>query len=144
MTCLSLFVLLLTPACSSDNTSDNTLHKAAGTSNPDVVKALISAGAKVNAKVGKYGQTPLHLAAGKNSNPDVVKALISAGAKVNAKNKYGETPLHLAAFNKNPDVVKALVNAGAEVTQAIIRIANNNENINQSTINLLEHAIKKK
>ena len=45
MTCLSLFVLLLTPAYSSDNT----LHKAAGTSNPNVVKALISAGAKVNA-----------------------------------------------------------------------------------------------
>ena len=49
------------------------------------------------------------------------------------------------ANNSNPDVVKALVNAGAEVTQAIIEAANDNENINQSTIiNLLEHAIKKK
>ena len=45
MTCLSLFLLLLTPAYSSDNT----LHKAAGTSNPEEIKALISAGAKVNA-----------------------------------------------------------------------------------------------
>ena len=52
--------------------------------------------------------------------------------------------MHAAAKNSNPDVVKALVNAGAEVTQAIIKIANDNENINQSTINLLEHAIKKK
>ena len=88
----------------------------------------------------------MHYAAAKNSNPDVVKALISAGAKVNAKTKDGLTPLYYAArFNSNPDVVKALVNAGAEVTQAIIKIANNNENINQSTIiNLLEHAIKKK
>ena len=115
-------------------------------SNPDVVKALISAGAKVNAK-DKDGATPLHFAATNNSNPDVVKALISAGAKVNAKGGiFGLTPLYYAAaYNSNPDVVKALVNAGAEVTQAIIKIANDNENINQSTIiNLLEHAIKKK
>ena len=54
------------------------MHAAALNSNPDVVKALISAGAKVNAT--KDGWTPLH-----NSNPDVVKALISAGAKVNAR-----------------------------------------------------------
>ena len=54
MTCLSLFVLLLTPAYSSDNT----LHKAAGTSNPEEIKALISAGAKVNAK-DENGLTPL-------------------------------------------------------------------------------------
>ena len=63
------------------------LHYAAAfNSNPDVVKALISAGAKVNAK-DKDGWTPLRAAAIKNSNPDVVKALISAGAK--AKDKYG-------------------------------------------------------
>ena len=125
-------------------TKETPLHYAAGyNSNPDVVKALISAGAKVNAT--KDGLTPLHFAAGNNSNPDVVKALISAGAKVNAT-KDGLTPLHYAAGNNsNPDVVKALVNAGAEVTQAIIEAANDNENINQSTIiNLLEHAIKKK
>ena len=84
MTCLSLFVLLLTPAYSSDNTFDSTLHKAAGTSNPEEIKALISAGAKVNAK-DEDGLTPLHFAALNNSNPDVVKALISAGAKVMLK-----------------------------------------------------------
>ena len=76
MTCLSFFVLLLTPAYSSDNT----LHKAAGTSNPDVVKALISDGAEVNAK-DKRGKTPLHHAALFNPNPDVVKALVNAGAE---------------------------------------------------------------
>ena len=63
---------------------------AANNSNPDVVKALISAGAKVNAKEDKYGRTPLHKSPYQcsikdNSNPDVVKALISAGAEVNAK-----------------------------------------------------------
>ena len=64
------------------------MHLAAfNNSNPDVVKALISAGAKVNAK-DKDGATPLHAAALFNSNPDVVKALISAGAKLNAKDRY--------------------------------------------------------
>ena len=44
------------------------LHAAAAyNSNPDVVKALISAGAKVNAKDDKYDLTPLHLAAAYNS-----------------------------------------------------------------------------
>ena len=64
------------------------LAAARNNSNPDVVKALISAGAKVNAKEDTYGLTPLYTAARYNSNPDVVKALISAGAN-NADDKYG-------------------------------------------------------
>ena len=79
------------------------LHYAAGNnSNPDVVKALISAGAKVNAKEDKDGSDSFaclqHLS---NSNPDVVKALISAGAKVNAKDdKDGQTPLHACSIKQ--------------------------------------------
>ena len=104
-------------------------------SNPDVVKALISAGAKVNAKT-KDGLTPLHLAAYNNSNPDVVKALISAGAKVNAQVIIEARQMHnenSTPTNSNPDVVKSF------------RMLNDkDENINQSTINLLaRHAIKK-
>ena len=81
-----------------DKDSSTPLHEvAANNSNPDVVKALISDGAEVNA-TRDNGRTPLHEAADKNSNPDVVKALISAGAKVNAKeDTYGRTPLHVNA-----------------------------------------------
>ena len=50
---------------------------------------------------------------------------------------------HAARYNSNPDIVKALISTGARVTQEIIDEANDNENVNQSTINFLEYAIKK-
>ena len=77
MTCLSLFVLLLTPAYSSDNT----LHKAAGTSNPDVVKAtLLVMVLRLMLKINGARLLCMH-AALNNPNPDVVKALVNAGAE---------------------------------------------------------------
>lgn len=71
-----------------------------GVSNFELVKALIKAGADVNAK-DRRGMTPLHYIAGggfddeigKNTALEVAKLLIDSGADVNAKNEDELTPL---------------------------------------------------
>ncbi len=90
------------------------LHKAAQFSeNPDIIDALIQAGAYINAKTYS-GQTPLHWAAEHNKNPNLIYPLIQAGAEINAKDNDGNTPLHLAAKNNNnPEVIALLIALGA-------------------------------
>lgn len=96
------------------NAGKTPLHYAAGaTQNPAVVKALLKAGAKVNAR-DKSGDTPLHQAA-INKNAEVVKVLLEAGADVHAKSVAELTPLHRAARNKNSAVAQFLLQAGAKV-----------------------------
>ena len=88
--------------------------------NPDVIEALIDAGANVNVNAKNFsGRTALDYAAAYNTNPDVTKALIAAGANVNARNGLGMTALLEATRNRaNPnlaDVIKALIDGGADV-----------------------------
>lgn len=95
------------------------LHLAARSNpDPDVITALVEAGADLHAPGGesyRRGNTPLHYA-GENPNPAVAAALLDAGAEVNAHSRAGRTPLHEAAANaSNPAVVDLLVAAGADV-----------------------------
>ncbi len=101
------------------------LHWAAWyNTNPEVITALVDAGADVMAR-DENGDTPLHRAAG-NTNPDVIKALIVAGADVNVLDeRYINTPLHRMANtnflgwgdmpDSNIEGVKLLLAAGADV-----------------------------
>ena len=61
---------------------------ASNNTNPDVAKALIAAGADVNARIN-LGWTALFWAATLNTNPDVVKVLLAAGADKNARDISG-------------------------------------------------------
>jgi ankyrin repeat protein len=79
----------------------------------DAVKALIRAGADVNAGGLKSGVTPLLLAAG-SGHVNTVRALLGAGADVNAT-ASGVTPLRIAAAMGNELMVKDLVAAGARI-----------------------------
>lgn len=81
---------------------------------PEHFRALIDAGADVNAK-DEDGQTPLHYAADRGHS-EALKVLINAGADVNAKNENGWTPLHDLCFD-DPDLqtLQALIDAGADV-----------------------------
>lgn len=95
------------------------LHLAARSNpDPDVVSALIEAGADLHARSGESyfsGNTPLHYA-GENANPAVAAALLEAGADVNALSRTGRTPLHEAAARaSDPAVIELLVAAGANV-----------------------------
>ena len=78
--------------------------------NPEVMAALIKAGANVNAR-NEEGMTALMFAAN-NSNPEVIATLVKEGANVSATDKKGWTPLMFCIMNNNPnpDVIRAFIN----------------------------------
>ncbi|MBQ3402167.1 MAG: ankyrin repeat domain-containing protein [Synergistaceae bacterium] len=79
-------------------------------SNPEVVKALIKAGADVNLKTNG-GVTALMLATQWNSNPEVVKALIKAGADIFAKDNEGKTTLDYADDADDEGIKRIILDA---------------------------------
>ena len=94
------------------------LHLAARSNpDPEVVRALIEAGADLDARSGeryREGNVPLHYAGG-NPNPAITAALLDAGADVNALSRTGRTPLHEAvAYASDPAAIELLVEAGAD------------------------------
>jgi ankyrin repeat protein len=80
----------------------------------DVLRALLSQGADVNAPQGD-GMTALHWAA-ERGDADAAALLLYAGATVAAVTRIGQyTPLHLASRTGSAPVVRALLDAGADV-----------------------------
>ena len=76
------------------------IHKAAEhTQHPEVISALIDAGADPMARTTKYRSTPLHFASGygkKRKRLDLVSVLPASGVDPNTQDIHGETPLHRA------------------------------------------------
>jgi len=89
------------------------LMRAADSANPEIAKALIKAGAGVDA-VSSYGNTALILAVSRN-HIETIKVLLDANAKVNIKNNYGLTALFGAASRPHPEILTALIDAGADI-----------------------------
>ena len=92
---------------------------------PQVITALLDAGADVNAKVtGAFskvpGYTALHMAASRG-NDDIVAVLLKGGAAIDPVSDgdmmgtYKVTPLMLAANKGHAAVVRTLISAGADV-----------------------------
>ncbi len=67
-------------------------NECAPAAGPDVVLALVRAGADVNACGGVTRATALHLAA-RRGHVEVARALLDSGAAVNARDRKGDTPL---------------------------------------------------
>jgi len=78
-----------------DRAGRTPLHYAAGDGKLDEVKALIAAGAEIDAREDTGQYTPLMFAAQRDDNIDIITALVEAGADVNLTNSNGETPLFI-------------------------------------------------
>ena len=96
-----------------ENTETTALDEAVKNGNRKIVRALLDAGAEVNAR-SDYGRTAL-MWLDEDATEELVWDLIAAGAKINLKDKGGDTALILAAAWSQPDVLRALLNAGAKV-----------------------------
>jgi ankyrin repeat protein len=92
---------------------DTALVLAAPFASPEVIDALIRAGADVNAREVR-GMTPLMLAiATDRANPKTIQTLVAAGADVNAKSGADESPLEWAQKSGATPVAELLKRAGA-------------------------------
>jgi len=91
------------------------LHAAAKCENPEILRFLLTAGAKVDVR-DDLGDTPLAWAAVRKE-PDVVRDLLAAGANPNAADKQGRTPLHhIIEHQANLANIEVLLEAGADVS----------------------------
>jgi ankyrin repeat protein len=89
----------------------NECHVTGGGS---IVRALVRAGAQVNAPSGAKRCTALHMAA-RRGNTEVAAALVDFGADINARDIAGDTPLRRAKNCRKAAVASLLVSRGADV-----------------------------
>jgi hypothetical protein len=101
---------------------DTPLHLAAAGLRYDAARALLTAGAPVNA-VNRRGAAALHYACDPRPlspawNPPaqrrVIDLLVSSGAAVDQPDRGGVTPLHRAVRARSPAAVATLLAAGAD------------------------------
>ena len=123
-------------------TGGTALHVAAAKcDNPGAIRALLQAGAYVNA-INDTGVTPLHSALWEDANLDVVAALVTAGADVNARvpktslaGVQGWTSLHLAArYHSDPAVITMLAEKGANPRAVVNNSGGSWEHFNGWTV----------
>ena len=79
----------------------------------DIVRALVRAGAHVDARSDSKRCTPLHMAA-RRGNIAVSEALLECGADINARDRAGDTPLRRAKNCRKAGVALLLISRGAE------------------------------
>jgi ankyrin repeat protein len=89
------------------------LHAAIRAKNPDLVTAIVRAGADINAP-GDWGQSPLH-AAVRSRNVEMVRLVLSFSPDLTATDAAGITPLLLAARSGEPEIADELIRHGAEL-----------------------------
>lgn len=90
--------------CGEENQTP--LNRAAQSSVAEAVKALVKAGADLEAKNAR-GHTPLHEAAAEGE-AESVRVLVAAGADLKARTPEGATPVELAVKAGRDDAVEAL------------------------------------
>jgi hemoglobin len=87
-------------------------NECASETGPEVVRALVRAGADVNACGGVTRATALHMAA-RRGHVEIARALLDSGASVNARDRKGDTPLQRAINCRKNGVSQLLLERGA-------------------------------
>jgi hemoglobin len=83
-------------------------NECASETGPEVVRALVRAGADVNACSGVMRATALHMAA-RRGHVEIARALLDSGAAVNARDRKGDTPLQRAINCRKNEVSQLLL-----------------------------------
>jgi ankyrin repeat protein len=91
-------------------------------SHPEIVRALVEAGANINHIGGCKAEiwAPLHIAV-QCGAIDVVRMLLALGAETDVRSEIGWSPLHLAVYRNHTGVVRELLKAGADVNTTNLR-----------------------
>ncbi|XP_055683685.1 NF-kappa-B inhibitor cactus isoform X2 [Lutzomyia longipalpis] len=94
---------------------ENCVHLAARGRHVDILRHLMWCGADINAKEGKSGETPLHIAVGQEDE-QLVNFLVTECPKINLEicTYGGMTAYQFAAINRNQILMKNLARGGAE------------------------------
>ena len=92
------------------------LMKAAWDGQPDIIRILLDAGAKVNAQATDTGETAL-LNAVSQGNLEIVQMLLEAKADVSLKNKFDFNPFTSAVAAGNIELSRTLLKAGAGIEE---------------------------
>jgi truncated hemoglobin YjbI len=87
-------------------------NECASETGPEVVRALVRAGADVNACDGVTRATSLHMAA-RRGHVEIARALLDSGAALNALDRKGHTPLQRAINCRRNGVSQLLRERGA-------------------------------
>jgi len=95
-----------------DALGDTPLQAAAESGRVFLLRRLIAAGVKLEARGGMLGQTALHRAATRGKHA-TVRALLAAGAKPDVTDDFGESPLQEAAAGGDARMVEILLRGGA-------------------------------
>jgi truncated hemoglobin YjbI len=83
-------------------------NECASEAGPEIVRALLRAGAEVDACGGVTRATPLHMAA-RRGHVEIARALLDAGAATDARDRKGDTPLERARNCRREAVARLLL-----------------------------------
>lgn len=83
-------------------------NECASVTGPEIVRALVRAGADVNACANVMRATPLHMAA-RRGHTEIARALLDCGAAVDARDRKGDTPLQRAKNCRRDNVSQLLI-----------------------------------
>ncbi len=109
---IPLVLVLVLGSFALGGEAEEALWDAARSGNLDKIKALVTAGADVNAKT-KYNATALAYAADKG-HVEIVRYLLKNGAEVNTTdNFYQATPLSWASMGGHAEIIGLLLENGA-------------------------------